>query len=46
MRHNKNATNLNFLEVVRQHILGVMDNVVRCFVGNLTGSSERILKIG
>jgi len=25
-----------FLEVVWQHILGVTDNVMHCFVGNLT----------
>ena len=25
-----------FLQVVRQHILGVMGNVTHCFVGNLT----------
>ena len=27
----------NFLQAVRQHILGVVSNVTRCFVGNLTG---------
>jgi len=26
----------NFIEVVRQHILGVVGNVTHCFVGNLT----------
>ena len=26
-----------FLEVVGQHILGVVGNAVRCFVANLTG---------
>jgi len=28
---------MNFLEVVRQHILGVVGNVTHCFVENLTG---------
>ena len=39
MRHNKMPTNLNiyFLEVVQQHILGVVENITHRFVGNLTG---------
>jgi len=30
---------LKFLKVVQQHILGVVDNVIHCFVGNLTDFS-------
>jgi len=40
---SKNA--FQFLEVMQQHVLGAMDNVVCCFVGNLMGISERIVKI-
>jgi len=43
LRHNKNATNLNISvsrnSAVRQYILGVVDNVIHCFVENLTGFS-------
>ena len=40
-RRNSNAT---VLKVVRQHILGVVGNVIRCVVANLTrlSSSGRI----
>ena len=39
MRDNKmqQIWTYNFLVVVQQHILGVVDNVIYCFVGNITG---------
>ena len=39
MRHNKlqQIWTFQFLRVVRQRILGMVDNVMHCFVGNLTG---------
>jgi len=35
------------VEVMQQHILGVVGNIIDCFVANLIGHSyERNLKIG